>query len=1008
MRYRHILIAAMLGMGTLWCRADLPVSPGAESFYRRACSMYGTGNYAGAIDQLSRYLAVATPQEAASVSDRARADMLMLRSRLMRGEFAQTRLAADGFCSLHAGSPLIPQAHLVLAMCDFYEGLYSDYIHAYEDMSFASVDPSDRAQADFCYAVSLVECGVAERARPVFAAMAGDPDFGPLSGFYLAYIDYLDGDYRSAQARFERLDPETASSMGADFYLAQIAFARKEYKKVLDSEASLLRAASRLDSDRLPAVAESWRILGESAYYTGNRAKAAENLARYMRQPKLTTSPTAPYLLGVMAYDDGRFTEAEEYLSAVTGAESAIGQSASLYMGQSAARRGDYTAAAMSFDKAARQPYDGGVAETALYNYAASVAAGGRVPFGSASTLLEEFGTRYPDSKYTAAVDEYLAIGYMAEKRYLKALEKLDRIKRPSASVRGLISQALYELGVSELASGNAREAEYYLRRAVNDGGNDDLTSQSRLWLAEALYSQKKYDEAARTYSLYLRGASRTDSNRGQAYYDMGYALYQTGDYKASRKALEDALNVTGPGALAGALRSDARLRMADCDNYMGNVKAALAAYQEAAADTQGGGHDYAALQAACLKGVMGDEAGKKAGLEAMMARWPKSTWTQQALYELSQACLATDDFKGAVSAQERLARLAPDSQMLRESKVQTAVRYAETGHEKEAVDMYKAIISAWPTSAQAGAASEYLMSYYSDKGRIGEYMDYLASVPGAPRPEADKMDRMAYVSALSATESRPTDPAPMEEYLRNYPRGRYCPDALITLAQVYRDTRNSDKALTALDQILTRYSHSDSALPALRMKADISLAKGDRSAAERLYGELLRQGGAEYAGQAYRGLMKSAADPEDAVRYADTYLTLGSLTAEERFEANSLKADALIQAGRTQEAMALLRTLAADPYTSEGGAAAVKMARICLQSGNAREAEKLMLEFTDKGCDDFDQLAMGYIVLAEAYAAQGDNKRARQYLESLQSNYPGDNAEVKSLIANGLKKYKQ
>ena len=50
----------------------------------------------------------------------------------------------------------------------------------------------------------------------------------------------------------------------------------------------------------------------------------------------------------------------------------------------------------------------------------------------------------------------------------------------------------------------------------------------------------------------------------------------------------------------------------------------------------------------------------------------------------------------------------------------------------------------------------------------------------------------------------------------------------------------------------------------------------------------------------------------------------------------------------------------------------------------------------------------MGYIVLAEAYAAQGDNKRARQYLESLQSNYPGDNAEVKSLIANGLKKYKQ
>ena len=1007
MRYRHIFVAALLGLGTLGARADAPVAPGAESYYQRACSMYDHGNYAGAVDQLGRYLETAAPQLAGSASDREQADLLMINARLMRGEFEQVRLLVADFCRLHAGSPLTPLASLAIAESCFYQGLYGDAVRIYAELPIDTFEPSVRSQARFHYAVSLCECGYYDRARDLFLAMTGDPEYGRLAQFYVAYTDYVQGDFENALRRFRQLDNQVAVDMGADFYTGQIYFNFGNYKEVLDMEPRLLRAASRIDSASLPAMAESWRIIGESAYHLGDKAKADEALRRYLSLGPQAVQPSARYILGVMAYDRGNWAEAEEWLAPVTAVESPIGQSASLYMGQAASRRGDHTSAAMSFDKAAHQPYDENVAETALYNYAAAVAAGGRVPFGSASTLLEEFGERYPDSRYAAAVDEYLALGYLAEKRYLKALEKLDRIKRPTPAVRDLTRRVLYDLGTSELASSRPTQAEYYLRRAVSAGGSDEVAAQSHLWLAEALYAQKKYKDAAAAYRRYLEAAPKTDSNRGQACYNLGYALYQSGDYKGCRRALEDALKLTGAGALPKSLRSDARLRMADCDNYLGNVKAALAAYQEAAADTDGGSPDYAALQAACMKGILGDEAGKKVALEAMMAKWPASPWTQQALYELSQACLATDDFRGAGQAQSRLEALAPGSQMLRESKLQMALRYAATDRETEATDLFKQIIKSWPSSAQALSASEYLQSWYSGKGRLREFLDFLATVPGAPQPEAGEMDRLTYVDAISSLESAATDPRPLENYIARYPQGRYTPDAMLALAQIYRDTRNSDKALATLEAILKDYAHSDSAMPALLMKAGIVESK-DKTQAAGLYRELLQRGGAAYAPQAYEGLMKTSADPQEAVMYADKYLNLGTLDAEERFAANALKADALLAAGRTQEALALLRTLSADTSTAQGGAAAVKMARIYLQSGNAREAEKLMSEFTDNGCDDLDQLALGYIALSEAYAAQGDKRRARQYLESLSENYPGDNNEIKAMIANGLKQLKQ
>ena len=65
------------------------------------------------------------------------------------------------------------------------------------------------------------------------------------------------------------------------------------------------------------------------------------------------------------------------------------------------------------------------------------------------------------------------------------------------------------------------------------------------------------------------------------------------------------------------------------------------------------------------------------------------------------------------------------------------------------------------------------------------------------------------------------------------------------------------------------------------------------------------------------------------------------------------------------------------------------------------------MEEFTDTGTPHQYWLARGFIALADAYRGLGQTSLAREFLSSLEENYPGDEADIKSMISSRLKKWK-
>lgn len=1002
--HRSSLYAVALAFAmSLNAGAQHAVSPLAPGYSSRAALMEHCADYLGAADQLSRYLDTRETlvTDASGTGDEAR--LRLMRALLMQGDFGELQAVYDEFMATSPASRLAPQAEAVRADALFFSGDFEEALRIYSQLPLSTFPSPVMGGTKYRMAVSMVRRGLFSEAAMEFSALKQEEGYRDISRFYLAYIAYVQEDYRRALYDFGQLPASVASEMGVDFYVAQIYFAGRMYDRVLAMEPQLMSAAARIDGTERYAQAEAYRLLGESAHALGNTSRALPLLRKHAALHPEGGTLSARYILGAADYAESNYSKAAEWLLPVSKGDDAQAQSALLYLGQCSAHLGDYSAAAIYFDRAARMERDPQVAETALYNYAAATARGGNVPFGSATDLLEEFARRYPSSPYAPAVDEYLATGYYREHRYAEALERISHIPRPSADVLRLRQRAEYDLGADLLSAGRASQAREYLQAAASSRSDASVSAQASLWLGDCLYKLKEYKGALNAYDKYLASAARSDTRRPLALYNRAYALFQTGDYTRARSGFEQALTTN----LTPSLAADATLRVGDCLNFTGKVSEALDTYRRAASMTGATGSDYALFQTANMLGVLGRNNEKAAALEKLLRERPGSSWCSSALAELAEAQQAMGDFNAAAATIERLRRDYPDSEQLRIASLSMADALADKGRTAEAIEAYEALVRRWPTSEQARVAAENLQTICTEQGDLQRYLSFIKDVPGAPQPDADRVARLAWQAAMNAVEKNPKDISPLERFVAEYPYAPDAPDALIELADAYMTRGDANKALAAVSRILSDYPHSKGVASALIIKGSILSERGDRRGASEAYRTLLGNFGSSYARQAYMGLMLNASEPDATINYADRLLALPDVPAADRRKAQMYRAEALMNSGRLDEALASLSTLATDMRSEAGGRAAVMMARIYLKQNKPAKAEELMSRFTAGGCDDMRTLAEGYIALADALRAQGRTTLAKEYLEALRENYPQADDEIRKNINQRLNQWR-
>jgi len=832
--------------------------------------------------------------------------------------------------------------------------------------------------------------------------MIDDPQSDPDVVFYNAYVDYVNGNSASAREGFEN-SLESDHAEEALLYLADLDLRGDGDHRVARQTAESMIAGS--DDPVIEAEAE--RILGEYWFGRSDWAKAQDLLTSYLAQDVSQDVRYDRYLLGLACFNNSDMDGAIENLSTVVTDDDRMTQNACLHIGLAALRKGDKNLARIQFERAASLPGDASISEQALYNYAMVIHETAYSPFAESVKSFERFLNEYPGSKYAEKVSSYLVDVYLSTPSYDAALESIDKIKSPGASILAAKMQLLYNKAMDLMASGQYDDVPELLSSVIAlDRYDHEMALDATFWRGEAYF---RLSDPAHAEADYLRFRNTSGNvysrNYSLANYGLGYIMY---DRKAYREALYYFNYVVADGNRTGIsdeIRADAGMRMADCHFFERNYDQAKDFYALAMNIGSNAG-DYALYQTALVNGLQRNYYQKIQDLERLINGYPASSYVASALYEQGRAYQQTDNPEKAVGAFGRIITDYPTSDLARKAAVESALIYYQTDRYDEALKAYKEVIAKYPGSDEARTALVDLKSIYVDRGDVNSYIDYISTVQGAAPIAVSERDSLSYAAAegLFSRGQKAEAKLRLAEYLFQFPNGAFTMNALYYQGLLLEEENDYDKAYESFMRVAAngnnRFSES-----ALDHAASMAWNVGDWETAMDTYIRLYdKTADAERQRRSLYCIVSSAGKIEeyDAVLlYADKALN-AQLPQDQRTEVSFRKAKALIHTGKTGAARPLLEELSKDTRSQYGAESDYLLSQLLYDSGDKEGAEKVIMAFIKEGTPHMYWLARSFILLSDIYRSQGKDVEARQYLISLRNNYT-EKDDIADMIAARL-----
>lgn len=974
------------------------MSSEAVGYLERGRQMYEAHNYVGAIDQLEHVKCL--PSDA---SMREQADYYIALSRFERGEEASLD-ALMRFIDRYPASPLAMEAQMKVGNFFFYRGAWESALNAYSFVRNRSLDLDSDEDLEYRRAYCNLRLGNYREAERQYYALERSSRYAGACDFYKAYLDYAQGDYDQAREKFSRIPADSELGYQSQYYLTQIDYNKHRYSDVIAKGRDLLEQHGNDYFD-----AELNRLVGESYYYQGNDREARAYLRRYMENPEGEPYRTAAYTMGVLDYRDGNYQQVVNNMLHVTDGSDALAQSAYLYTGQAKRQLGDLNGANMAFQQAAMMDCDKAVKETAYYNYAVGVSKGARTPFDKSVDLFEDFLNQYPNSRYKDNVEGYLVDAYMNTTDYQRALTSINRIKNPGSKVLKAKQNVLYNLGVQALANNRNKEADNYFKQAIAVGNYDKTTlNESRLWLAEAEYRQGNYKDAAKHQQEYVKDAAKGDENYGLAQYNLGYSLYGQKRYAEAKTAFQNAI---ASKQLGSDLVADAYNRIGDTQYYARDFGGAQSSYDQAMRLDKNTSGDYSMYQKGIMMGLSHQYADEINQMDALIKAYPGSDFAPQAMLEKGNAQALLGKNGDALDTYAKLLKDYPKSVEARKGLLQTALVNKSMGKEDAAIDAYKKVIKQYPTSDEAQAAAEDMKLIYADRGQLADFGKFLNSVPNAPKIDVNEVERLTFEAAEKAAIATKPSIDKMERYLKDYPAGAYVPKAHYYIARYHYGKGDYNEAMTAVNKALEAGGDASYAQDALAMRSDILMHQGKYNEALDSYKELAERATSDdnrtLAQLGAMRVAKQMGNWNEVKLITGTLLDRGGLTANEEKEVTLDRGLSLAQMGNTKDAEAAFRAIARDPSSEYGAQASYELSRMQYEMGNYSGAEQTINALIEAGTPHNYWLGKSFLTLADVYYKQGNVTQAREYLQSLKSNYPGKEKDIFNEIDSRLNKWK-
>ncbi|MDP4240285.1 MAG: tetratricopeptide repeat protein [Bacteroidota bacterium] len=818
--------------------------------------------------------------------------------------------------------------------------------------------------------------------------------------YYYAYSAYSIGNYAEALPEFLKMEDAPAYKNIVPYYIVQIYYAQKEYDKLSDRTENLLKNNPDNKNN-----AEVYRIAGEIAYRKGNYAKAISYLTKYEKLfPQVLRNDM--YLLGMSYFQQKDYLNSVLYLSKSTTEKDEMTENAYLHLGNSYVKLNDLVNARLAYEASLRTNFNKAVREEALFNYALS-SYETTSAFGESVSAFEQYLAEFPDSKYTEKAYDYLASVYMTSKNYEAAYQSILKIKSPNAKLIETKQYLLYQLGTEAFARNNMEKAIEYFSLSLQSSSTGKYSAECLYWRAESYYRTKQTEKTITDLKAFFNNPyARSSANRTNANYSLAYAYFSRKSYTES---LAWFLKYVDAEPNEGASTySDALNRIGDC-YYNARSFAKAQAYYTKAASVSPNTADYALFQAAYVSGLQRNYTGKIAKLESLISQYPKSEYTDDALYEEGRAYLMLENNSKAVETYQRLLDSQPASDLARKAALEIGMIYFNEKDYEHAIAAYKNVIAKYPGTEESFTALESLETVYIDANDVSSYLAYTKTLGlKISNATANREDSISYIASEKQymNGNYPQAITGMQNYLNKFcPGGRYCTIAQYYMADSYYRTGDKAGALKAYQNLL-KITGNQYAEEATVRSAEITYDQKDYASALTYFKQLQTSAQTNENKNVGRlGVLRCSNflnDYQTTINIVNEIMSDPHSNNELKSEAIYNRAKAYLAIHKLDEAASDLKVLAADTRTANGAEAKYLLANLYFEQEKMTEAEAEVMDFAKKNTPYQFWLARSFVLLADVYIKQNNDFQAKQYLISLQKNYTVAD-DIQTLIKDRL-----
>ncbi|PIV16892.1 MAG: hypothetical protein CO023_02700 [Flavobacteriales bacterium CG_4_9_14_0_2_um_filter_35_242] len=885
-------------------------------------------------------------------------------------------------------------AFLEVANYYFETANYLDAIKWYDKVNADNLRAFEREQLNFNKAYTLFSLKKYTLAKPLFAALLNSNLYGDKATYYYGYIAYAENDYDNANKYLSQVANQSSYAKNTSYSLADINFKTGHFEKAINLALPLLKKANRTENSPLA------KIIGESYFNLKKYEQAIPYLLQYKGE-KGHWNNTDYYQLGYAYYRQKNYENAINWFNKIVNGVDAVAQNASYHLADCYLQISDKSAALNAFKNASEMDFDLQIKEQSFYNYAKLGYEIGN-PYNNVAQVFIEFLKTYPKNQARKEINQLLMSAFMRSKDYEGALKYYEHAT--DFEQIQTYQKAAYYYGIQLFLESNFDAAINLFNKALAVKLTSDFNALAQFWRGESHYQKANYNKALDDFKKLESSRANLDGLN----YNLGYTYFKQKDYQNALRYFKAFVAENNSDT---ERTSDSYLRLGDSYFALSRYAESVEAFSNALLKNTSKS-DYARYQTAMSYGFINNNANKINTLKTLVAKNKSSRWFDDALFELGNTYLKTDQNELALQTYDQLINNETRSPFRVKALLKEGLIYNNQGNSAKALEIYKRVASDFNKAPEAQQAVKNAKEIYSDLGQIDQYETWIKGLSFVTETD-ETLDKAMYNSAekLYLQNNFENASKAFDKYLQRFPQGLNVLEANFYSAQSFLNLDKKDSAISAFENVLNLPNNLFTEQALLKL-ALIYLEKSDWNGATpvliRLEDEAQDPQNKRFA---QSNLMKAYFAKDHfalAISYAEKVLKYNDLDANMASDALVITARSAVKTedfNKAKQAYKALEKTASGKLMAE---ALYYDAFFKNQDGFYKESNKVIQKLASNYATYRYFGAKGLVVMAQNFYGLKDAYQATYILESVLKNftdYPDITDQAQTLLSEIKKK---